>query len=203
MSRGLLLLGLLAACDGLPRGVDAFADAVVEFEPGETAGFGEDRLPDVVLGGPMGAGDNAGGTDVLSLGRGGTVTLEFVDWVAVDGPGDDLVVFENAFVGWVEPGRVEVSEDGERWVGWPCDPSSGEGCAGVTPVYASMEEDGADPLDPDEAGGDAFDLADVGLQRARFVRITDAGAAPDGGGYAGITGGFDLDALAVWNGEEP
>ena len=203
MSRGLLLLGLLAACDGLPRGVDAFADAVVEFEPGETAGFGEDRLPDVGLGGPLGAGDNAGGTDVLSLGRGGTVTLEFVDWVAVDGPGDDLVVFENAVVGWVEPGRVEVSEDGERWVGWPCDPSSGEGCAGVTPVYASMEEDGADPLDPDEAGGDAFDLADVGLQRARFVRITDAGAAPDGGGYAGITGGFDLDALAVWNGEEP
>jgi hypothetical protein len=48
------------------------------------------------------------------------------------------------------------------------------------------------------AGGDAFDLADIGLQRARFVRIRDSGENP----YEGTAGGFDLDALAVVNGVE-
>lgn len=199
---GLGLVVLLAGCDGLPNGVDPYADALVDFEPGDGAGFGQDRLPDVVVGGPHGAGQNAGSTDVLSLGRGGTVTVELVDWVVIDGPGDDLVVFENAFVGWLEPGRVEASADGETWVGWDCDLDTLEGCAGVTPVEASVDDDGIDPLDEDEAGGDAFDLADVGLEQARFVRVTDAGAAPEGG-YDGITGGFDLDAVAVWNGALP
>jgi hypothetical protein len=195
------LLGL-GACGDLPRGVDPYADAVHDFTPGESAGFGQDRLPDVILGGPMGAGDSAGGTDVLSLGRRGSVVVELIDWIAVDGPGDDLVVFENAFVGWIEPGHVEASEDGETWFAWDCDVQTLRGCAGVHPVYASVAEDGLDPLDPDEAGGDPFDLADVGLTEARFLRITDADAAPEGGGYEGITGGFDLDAVAVWNGAE-
>ncbi|RYZ33379.1 MAG: cell surface protein, partial [Myxococcaceae bacterium] len=43
---------------------------------------------------------------------------------------------------------------------------------------------------------DGFDLAAVGLTRARFVRIRDSGA----NGYAGTSGGFDLDAVAVVNG---
>jgi len=43
------------------------------------------------------------------------------------------------------------------------------------------------------AGGDAFDLADVGLAEARYVRITDRG---DLGGLAGV---FDLDAVGIVN----
>jgi hypothetical protein len=54
-----------------------------------------------------------------------------------------------------------------------------------------------DPTDPAVAGGDAFDLAEVGLPRARFVRIRDGGTSD----YAGVSGGFDLDAVAVVNGE--
>ena len=49
----------------------------------------------------------------------------------------------------------------------------------------------ADPHDPDTAGGDAFDLADVGLESARFVRITDRSD------ITGLNGSFDLDAIAL------
>lgn len=187
-----------------PDGVDPFADRVVDYAPGEFAGFGQERFPDVVLGGPRGGGANAGGLDVLSLGLEGTITLALDDWVAVDGPGPDLIVFENPFPGWVEPGRVEVSADGETWVAFDCDglADGAPGCAGVEPVLAHVDERPLDPTDPEVAGGDAFDLADVGLAEARFVRITDDGTAPDFG-YAGTSGGFDLDAVAVVNGARP
>jgi hypothetical protein len=46
------------------------------------------------------------------------------------------------------------------------------------------------------AGGDGFDLATIGVSRARFVRIRDSGA----NSYSGTSGGFDLDALSVVNG---
>ena len=52
------------------------------------------------------------------------------------------------------------------------------------------------PLDPAVTGGDGFDLAEVGLERARFVRIRDAsgmGAPP--------TTGFDLDAVGIVSAE--
>ena len=48
------------------------------------------------------------------------------------------------------------------------------------------------PLDADRTGGDSFDLADVGLEEIRFIRIRDLdrqGAAP--------SGGFDLDSVGA------
>ena len=56
-----------------------------------------------------------------------------------------------------------------------------------------------DPQDPEQAGGDAFDLADVGLPRARWVRLIDVGERYYGHGMwcAGDAGGFDLDAIAA------
>ncbi len=202
-----LFVGLFAACTG--EGADPtltpgapYAVAIVAHEPGPGAGFGTDRLPDVVLGPPRGAGLASGSTDVLSLGTGGAITVELgVD--AVDGPGADLVVFENAFhIGgsaanvYVEPARVEVSADGVRWTAFPCaaDAAPHRGCAGLSPVLANVDTNDLDPRDPGAAGGDAFDLAAVGVARARFVRITDAGGGRmDGAG----TDGFDLDAVAV------
>lgn len=194
----------LAACAGseLPDGADPFADRVVAFEPGEYAGFGEEEF---VLDGPQGQGASAGGLHVLSLGLEGAITLELTDWILVDGEGPDLLVFENAFPGWVEPGRVEVSADGETWHAFPCaEVEPFEGCAGLEPVLANVVRDGEelDPTDPEQAGGDAFDLAELGVSEARFVRITDAGLAPEWG-YAGESGGFDLDAIAVVNGDVP
>ena len=60
----------------------------------------------------------AGGTgaDVVSLGRGGSITLGFVHPVT-DGPGYDFAVFENAFLDdFIELAFVEVSSDGEHFV---------------------------------------------------------------------------------------
>ena len=128
------------------------------------------------------------------------IVLEFTDLGLIDGDGPDLLVFENPFTGWYELGVVAVSEDGETWHEWECEsdnPDDGyPGCAGVGLVWTHPDND-IDPTDPQEAGGDAFDLADLGVDRARFVRIRDSGTNT----YEGTSGGFDLDAIAVVNGE--
>ena len=179
-----------------PTLVDPFADEVVDYQPGAFAGFGQERFPEIVLGPPVGEGAQAGSLDVLSLGDKGSIVLAFRDVVAIDGPGVDLLVFENPFVGWYEYGVVAASEDGEQWHEFACtvdeDSGQAQGCAGSNPVL-SRPENGIDPTDPESAGGDGFDLADVGLSSARYVRITDTGT----NGYAGVSGGFDLDAVAV------
>lgn len=224
---GAVVAGLVG-CTGVPAGVDAvqdgaavadsapdaeasgsaaaasatdpFADKVVAFEPGPGAGFGQAKLPQVVLGAPAGKGKTAGSLDVVSLGKGGVITLEFTDVLAIDGPGADLVVFENAFTGWVETGHVSASADGVTWHEWPCaaaDPGRA-GCAGVGPVL-SAPDNGIDPTDPAVAGGDAFDLAVLGIGKARFVRIRDSGLNPNDA----PTAGFDLDAVAVVHGAPP
>lgn len=185
--------------DGGVPAVTPFADRVVSFTPGTGAGFGQLSLPGVVLGPPQGGGAGAGSLDVLSLGYGGEIVLELTDLALVDGPGVDLLVFENPFGSFTETGVVAVSDDGATWHEFPCaasDRAGGfPGCAGVKPVYANPEM-GISATDPAVAGGDAFDLATLGVSRARFVRIRDSGA----NGYGGTAGGFDLDAIAVVNG---
>lgn len=175
-----------------------FVDAALSYVPGEGAGFGQDRFPDVVLGPPMAPGDGGGSLDVLSLGREGAIVVSFRALDLVDGPGPDLLVFENPFRGWYETGIVGVSMDGETWTEWPCaaDDTDGgyPGCAGVALVYANATN-GVDATDPDAAGGDRFDLSDIGVTQARYVRVRDSGAND----YAGIAGGFDLDAMAALN----
>lgn len=190
----------LRACPGTP---DAFADRVVSFTPGVNAGFGQDGFPSIVLGPPHGEGSFAGSLDVLSLGRQGQIVLEFTDLGVVDGPGVDFLVFENPFdypAGrYTERGIVAVSEDGVTWHEFPCattDRVGGyPGCAGVQPVF-SAPGNGVSPTDPAVAGGDGFDLATLGVPRARFVRVRDAGNNPN----ASPSSGFDLDGVAVVNG---
>ena len=75
-----------------------FADRVVSFMPGPGAGYGEKKFPDVVLGPPKGGGKLKAGIDVLSLGDGGSIVLEFVDNEVFDGEGADLLIFENPFL---------------------------------------------------------------------------------------------------------
>jgi len=175
-----------------------FATKVVSFKPGEDAGFGQDGYPDIVLGPPHGTGAGMGSLDVLSLGNRGEIVLELTLGV-VDGPGVDLLVFENPFGGFEETGVVAVSEDGQTWHEFPCDATNSTGgypgCAGVKPV-SSSPDNGISATDPAVAGGDGFDLATLGVARARFVRIRDSGA----NSYGFTSGGFDLDAIAVVNG---
>jgi len=182
---------------------DAFADEAIRFEPGVGAGYGQDLFPDVVLGPPNGHEAGTPSLDVLTLGKGGIIELAFTDVCAIDGQGPDILVFENPFSGWQETGIVSASDDGKTWHAWPCSATNIDqgypGCAGVSPVFANAENE-LDPTDPDEAGGDAFDLADLGLERACFVRIEDSGENVYYGDHS-TTDGFDLDAVAVVNGE--
>ena len=197
----LLTMCFVTACESgelmpAPTPTNPYVDRVVAFLPGPNAGFGQAKMPEVVFGPPQGGGLAAGGLDVVSLGNAGTLVVAFDDLVAVDGPGPDLLVFENAFTGFVETGRVSASVDGVIWVDWPCDPVTTLGCAGVRPVF-SAPGNGIAATDPAKAGGDAFDLAVIGLASARYMRIVDTGANK----YEGVTGGFDLDAVAVLNGK--
>lgn len=181
------------------------AAAVTSFLPGTGAGFGSSSFPDIVLGPPKGAGDIRGSTDVLSLGREGEIVLDLGDCILVDGTGIDLIVFENTFLisgdpenPYAELGAVGVSEDGAAFVEFPC--SEGgfpyTGCAGWNPVYSSPSN-GISSFDTANAGGDQFDLADIGVASARYVRIRDMGTV----GF-GTSVGFDLDAISVVNGVE-
>ena len=43
-------------------------------------------------------------------------------------------------------------------------------------------ENGIDPTDPENAGGDCFDLADIGLDWCRFIRLIDTGDKDDAPG---------------------
>jgi hypothetical protein len=221
---------------------DPWADEVLDFTPGTSAGFGQDRLPGNVLGRPEGGLSanvpQASPEEILSLGHGGSITLAFTDNVAANGPGDDLIVFENVFLRisdgdpFIESATVEVSADGVQWHEFPFDfvpfdpptpPSTIPtiladsfplGFAGVSPTLTTSAN-GVDPTDPAVSGGDAFDLDDVGLPFARFVRITDSSGRTDGDGETveddgdfgplsgGTSAGFDLDAVVAVHSEGP
>ena len=186
------------ACDGPGS---RFVTAVTEYEFGSGQDFGQDGFPAPVLGPPKGGGSGKGSLDVTSIGEGGFVTLELGGNVIVDGEGPDFIVFENPLTPgdpedvYAELGSVMVSEDGESWIAFECDPSAYpfEGCAGWRPVFANADENDIDPLDPSLAGGDAFDLADLGLEWARYVRIEDMPNDADD------VRTFDLDAAAIVN----
>lgn len=114
-------------------------------------------------------------TDVVSLGRGGSIVVGF-DGLILDGEGADFTVFENAFVtpfGYLfdEWLIVSVSMDGQTWHTFPYDTLTGAGMAGRTPT---QEHADIHYLTPALSGGDAYDLAQLGLPQARYVRVQDA-----------------------------
>jgi len=229
-----MLPALGLASIALPAWPQCFPDRVVSFTPGVGAGFGQAWLPDNVLGPPHGNTNpqlpNDNEADLLSLGVGGSIVLEFTANAIVDGPGPDLTVFENPFqpIGYpdfvfAETATVSVSTDSVTWVTFPFefdDPGTEaglhekwryHGLAGVTPVYSSPTN-GISPFDPAVSGGDSFDLHDVGLSYAKYVKITDTGTTdiaptrdihgtivndPGNAMNAAPTAGFDLDAVAA------
>ncbi len=188
--------------DASDAGVEGgpFVTGVVSFEAGACSGFGNAAMPGVVEGPPIGGGTSAGSTDVVSLGVGGSIVLSFEPNAIVDGVGVDFVVFENAF--WVggnqtnvyaEPGEVSVSDDGTTWSTFPCTATAypyGQ-CAGWHPVTSPP----ASPTDYPSCGGDGFDLSDLGVTHARYVRIVDKSNETCDGKTN--TGGFDLDAISI------
>lgn len=194
---------------------DRFITSVVSVTYGDCAGFGLTSMPDVVYGPPVGAGAAAGSLDVVSLGNKGEIILGFGANGIVDGPGADFIVFENAFYVGGDPTKViaadlaevSVSDDGSTWTAFPCAPGPsppyGE-CAGWRPVYAAPGN-GISPVDPQHAGGDPYDLEELGLASARFVRIRDLGltVCPTDPASKPTNNGFDLDAIAIVNAKVP
>ena len=198
--------------DGGVTRADRFVTKVVSFTPGPCSGFGAASIPEIVLGPPVGAGDLQGSFDVVSLGIGGEIVLSFEPNAIVDGPGVDFIVFENAFFAGgntsqpsADLGEVSVSEDGVTWKTFSCTTGGSAPygtCAGWRPVY-SAPGNGISPFDVDKAGGEPYDIGELGLTTARFVRIRDLSSAPCEGQPKPNNFGFDLDAIAVVHAETP
>jgi hypothetical protein len=126
----------------------------------------------------------------ISLGHGGEITLKVSNGgFLLDKNGPDFVIFENPFrIGegliYQEFAHVGVSETNnpEDYKWFPCNPAQGSisGCAGVVPT---------------DEGADMFDLASVGLEKVKFIKIRDTGTNMSD--YGENTEGFDLDSVKL------
>lgn len=156
--------------------------------------------------------------DICALGDGGRLTLAF-DRPAVDGPGPDLAVFENAFSDtFLELARVEVSSDGYTFAAFdavsrgqePVDAFGAVHAAGVWGLAGRYRGGLGTPFDlavlrahPDVHAGA------VDLDAIRYVRLTDVigdGHARDAFGRpiwdphpTVASAGFDVEAVGVLN----
>ena len=195
-----MILALLACAPSLP-----WAATVVRADGADDSPFGD---PSLAANGARGGGCCAGSFDVYSidpsLGRSDLVLL--FDEPVVDGPGDDIVVFENPFDissgggRFMDPIVVEVSADGIDYATFAHDylapdpllwsdlPEHWVGFGGITPVWLHEEDNPVDPFDRAAAGGDGFDLADlapsaasdrIGEDGVSFVRLLPASLVVD------------------------
>lgn len=149
----------------------AAADTVVDAPGAGDRPFGD---PSLAVNGVRGGGEGAGSLDVYSIEYGGHLVLSWGGRRVRNGPGADLVVFENPFRfgggTFMDPVVVEVSLDGETWVAFPHDYAAPDesmysadaahwvGFAGIEPVRLHAEDHPVDPFDAVAAGGDHFDL---------------------------------------------
>jgi len=180
-------------------------DTVYSFIPGEgqNVGQGEEYFPENIFGYPSQLATyqvpEQSPDQILSLGFGGEIIVGFKDFVIEDLDGADFIIFENAFQNpatkklFVEPAKVSVSSDGINYFEFPYSEETLDGCAGISPTIGNGE-----PCIPESIGGDAFDLADVGLNNVSHIKITDISqivkSNPNHKYYDPIMSGFDLDA---------
>lgn len=219
---------LLAALVAVPTlaavGRAQFATQVVASNTNGNAGGGIFN-PANALGPALGA------THVHSLGIAGHLTLGFAAPIT-DAPGADFLVAENAFAlagsfwqSFAEVAFVEVSSDGVSFCRFPArywGPATPPGAFATVPIgtYAGLAGQtpsfplgAGDPRDVVEAGGDAFDLADlagdplviggvVNLAAITQVRLVDVvgGQSLDAAGapiFDPGAGSADIDAITV------
>jgi hypothetical protein len=172
---------------------------------------------------------------------GGTIILKFSDNMVVSGPGDDFTIFENVFYvngdeskRFMEPAVVSVSQDGIDYYRFPFDyvphynadgslnfynpysymdgDGTVRGFAGIHPVFSYNRS--PDPRDPDQAGGDSFDLDDITARELTWIQYLKIQATGDNwladrngdkvrhiresGACSGAgSSGFDLDAVCT------
>jgi hypothetical protein len=139
-------------------------------------------------------------TDICSIGLGGEICVGFKNFEVVDGDGPDFTIFENAFINpvtqkvFAEPAVVSVSADGINFVEFPWDYNTLEGCAGTKPTNGK-----ANPFDPNESGGNSFDLSTIGLKKIKYIKIKDICDSilkdEKHPFYSPLLSGFDLDCV--------
>ncbi len=161
-------------------------------------------------------------TDIVCLGRGGSITMIFNPPI-INGPGWDFAVFENSFSNdFLELAYVEVSSDGVNFYRFDNNSLTQDPVAGFDPIdptniigYGGKYRQAFGTpfdLDPDwfyYAG----DLSGLDVNNVRYVRIVDIvgdGTCLDTFGnviydpYPTVqTAGFDLDAVGVINQAAP
>jgi hypothetical protein len=157
--------------------------------------------------------------DVVSLGRGGQITLIFAPPIK-DGEGWDFAVFENSFSDtFLELAYVEVSSNGQDFVRFDSisltpDPVGGFGNVDPTDIdgLAGKYRQGYGmPFDLQDLSGKAEVLSgEVNLDQIAYVKIIDIvgdGTYFDSSSHVIYdpyptvsSAGFDLDAIGVSNG---
>lgn len=183
-------------------------DTVFQFIPGSGQNFGQSPpyFPQNIYGLPdpnaTYTTPSASQDQICSLGLNGEIIVGFKNYILVDGPGIDFTVFENPFYSpyvekiFAEPGLVSVSKDGITFYPFPCDTLTLNGCAGKTPTNGNQN-----PFDPFQSGGDTFDLATIGIDSIRYIRIQDWTwyllQHPEHPFYDPTLSGFDLDAVVA------
>jgi hypothetical protein len=157
--------------------------------------------------------------DVVSLGRGGQITLTFTTPIE-DGEGWDFAVFENSFSdSFLELAYVEVSSDGATYVRFDndsltaepvgafgsIDPTDIKGLAGKYRQGYGTPFDLADLRETEEVTSGMLDLSHIVY--IRIIDIIGDGTFLDTSGdviydpYPTVnSAGFDLEAIGVSNG---
>jgi len=185
-------------------------DTVISFHPGSGQNFGQSSpyFPNNVFGLPS---RNANETvpetsfdEICSLGFDGEILISFKDIEIIDGIGPDFTIFENAFLNpinnkiFAEPAVVSVSYDGINYIDFPYNLLSLDGCAGTKPTYGDKN-----PFNPEESGGNSFDLSEIGINSIKYIKIKDITKIisdnPSHPFYDPTLSGFDLDAVVAIN----
>lgn len=183
----------------------AWADGWTDYQAGTEVDAGW-QTPAKALG--KAVGDSY---DIACLGNGGQITLTFTTAIS-NGDGADFAVFENGVPHtFLELAYVEVSADGSTFVRF----DNHSLTASPVSAFGSVDPTNIDGLAGKyrQGYGTPFDLSDVGLATARYVRLVDIvgnGTCFDTDGHVIYdphktvgSGGFDLDAVGVLNTPEP
>lgn len=170
----------------LALGGAAFADEAVTHDFGNRGPKENATDPDNAVGPPDYDDDDSEGPTYFSLGDGGSAVWKFVDNSLVNGPGDDLLLFEIG--GYREPVLVEVSVDGDQWL------RAGEHGGEVRSIDLGSEVPSGTEffyVRLTDSGGAGGDWPGADIDSIAAVHGTPRGGAAGGKGSAGPGSGKD------------